>query len=249
MFDDFLPPAKFAEFWRYFQDEELQTAHSPVVKGVWRVDDGHPLLGPQLIRPSRPLAELLPPGMTLPKLAFNQFFCPTGKPVDGLLDAIVDAAGKFPGIVGTEHQEWIGLLAQLQVYPVASALSWHRDLVMYSGAFVFYAHPEWNSQWGGELLIADPATKQWMTAAGPRKHQLSNEVESEELLRLGMGRYIAPKPNRLVLLAGSDPHAIAKVNPAAGHHVRASLSGFFISPNGVKSLIQAAVRGAQARGS
>ncbi|PRP94798.1 hypothetical protein ENSA7_76210 [Enhygromyxa salina] len=42
----------------------------------------------------------------------------------------------------------------------------------------------------------------------------------------GAGFVRVPRPNRLALLAGA-PHMIARVSPAAGHNVRASVSGFF----------------------
>jgi hypothetical protein len=44
----------------------------------------------------------------------------------------------------------------------------------------------------------------------------------------GLGSYLAPKPNRLVVIKGGTPRAIAKVRPSAGRHVRASFGGFFV---------------------
>lgn len=246
--DDFLPEDQAREFWRYYEDCDFQSAHTPMVKGVWRVDDGQPLLGPQLIWPSRPPEELLPPGMKMPEMAFNQFLCPTGKAVDGVLSAIKAQANAHPDIVGTELKDWIGILAQLQVYPAGSGLSWHADLDVYTGAFIYYAHPEWNAQWGGELLIADRAVREAATGIRKRKHYFAADDFSDALMTGGVGRWVAARPNRLVLLAGKDMHAVAKVNPAAGHHVRASMSGFFISPAGVANLVADAMRGARARG-
>ena len=46
----------------------------------------------------------------------------------------------------------------------------------------------------------------------------------------GMGHFIMPKPNRLVVMKTGNPHMINKVQPAAGDHVRASVTLFLIRP-------------------
>jgi Rps23 Pro-64 3,4-dihydroxylase Tpa1-like proline 4-hydroxylase len=118
------------------------------------------------------------------------------------------------------------------VYPRDTGLSWHvDDHELYAGAFIYYAHPRWDAHWGGELLIAE-------LAADPEEeeeelpimaYRFETEAYSERLLEIGCGNFVMPKPNRLVLLAGA-PHMIARVSPAAGHNVRASVSGFFLNP-------------------
>ena len=49
--------------------------------------------------------------------------------------------------------------------------------------------------------------------------------------KLGMGQYISPKPNRLVVIAGGNPHMINKVSPSAGDHGRCTIAGFFHCPS------------------
>ncbi len=61
----------------------------------------------------------------------------------------------------------------------------------------------------------------------PWQAHLDNEDASRLLLEGGFGSYVAAKPNRLVLIKGGTPHAIAKVRAAAGRHLRASIRGFF----------------------
>jgi Rps23 Pro-64 3,4-dihydroxylase Tpa1-like proline 4-hydroxylase len=56
------------------------------------------------------------------------------------------------------------------------------------------------------------------------------------MLEIGTGRFVMPRPNRLVILAGGVSHMIAPVSPAAGHHVRGSIAGFFVTPAGVVQL-------------
>ena len=76
---------------------------------------------------------------------------------------------------------------------------------------------------GGELLVAE-GTEDSLPIMG---YRFENDSYSEALLARGEGRYVQPKPNRLVLLGGA-PHAVAPVTPAAGQNIRASVSGFFL---------------------
>jgi len=64
----------------------------------------------------------------------------------------------------------------------------------------------------------------------PWKSHLDNDDATELLMARGIGSYILPKPNRLVVIKGGTPHAIAKVRASAGRHVRASVGGFFKRP-------------------
>jgi hypothetical protein len=59
---------------------------------------------------------------------------------------------------------------------------------------------------------------------------LDNSEVNEALMDSGMGFYIMPKPNRLVVMKTGNPHMISKIHPAAGDHVRASVTMFLIRP-------------------
>jgi Rps23 Pro-64 3,4-dihydroxylase Tpa1-like proline 4-hydroxylase len=48
------------------------------------------------------------------------------------------------------------------------------------------------------------------------------------LLDQGIGTFIAPKPNRLVLMNQDVFHCVKPVLPAAGREFRLSVSGFFL---------------------
>ena len=60
-------------------------------------------------------------------------------------------------------------------------------------------------------------------------YRFETDSYSQRLLEVGCGQFIAPKPNRLVLLSGA-PHMVAKVSAAAGQNIRASVAGFFLRP-------------------
>ncbi len=67
---------------------------------------------------------------------------------------------------------------------------------------------------------------------------LDNAEVNEALMAAGMGHYIMPRPNRLVVMKTGNPHMISKVQAAAGDHVRASVTLFLIRPGqeGVEGL-------------
>ncbi len=81
-----------------------------------------------------------------------------------------------------------------------------------------------NAHWGGELLLADVDDG---TELPIMAHRFDDEAYSATLMEHGAGRFVMPKPNRLVVL-GSAPHMVAPVRVAAGSCVRASISGFFL---------------------
>jgi len=67
-----------------------------------------------------------------------------------------------------------------------------------------------------------------VSATGGDGSGLDNRAESELLLNCGTGRYIVPKPNRLVVIKAGTPHAINHVHTAVGSNVRCSIAGFFL---------------------
>jgi hypothetical protein len=77
-----------------------------------------------------------------------------------------------------------------------------------------------------------------MTRASGAEHEFGNELESEALLAKGIGTYVMPKPNRLIIVGQGHPHKVASVSPNAGDHVRATFAGFFMPAAGVESLVR-----------
>src|SRR6202012_5909584 len=82
---------------------------------------------------------------------------PTGRAIDLLVDAILKNQNLYSDQIGKEGSDWKGFTALPMLYPRNTSLYWHRDAASWTGSFTFYAHPEWNVQWGGELLVADAA--------------------------------------------------------------------------------------------
>jgi len=51
--------------------------------------------------------------------------------------------------------------------------------------------------------------------------------KTKNLMDYGMGTFISPKPNRLVLINKNVVHGITRVDKDAGENVRLTLTGFF----------------------
>ena len=211
--DDLLDEEAWTQVWTMFQFADL----GPVTRtaGAWKVDDGAPLGGDEIITPPRD-AELAAAGEQPGRY-------PSGTALDHIVAAVLGHAESFAPLIGSE---WAHITARAYVYPAGSALSWHSDdSAHYTGAYIYYAHPRWNAHWGGELLLAETDAREGDLPI--MAHRFDDEAYSESLLERGEGRFVMPKPNRLIVL-GNAPHMIAPVRAAAGSHVRASIGGFFL---------------------
>lgn len=212
--DNFLSEEAWSDVWSFFQFTDL----APVsrTRGAWKLGDGVPLGSDEIITPPRE-AELV-----------HRPECPELFPSETALDHVIAGilgdAESLQGLVGST---WAHVTARAYAYPRGSALSWHGDdHELYSGAYIYYAHPRWNAHWGGELLVADePDGGDKLPIMG---HRFDNEAYSAALMENGTGHYVAPKPNRLVVLGGA-PHMVTPVRESAGDAVRASVSGFFLT--------------------
>jgi hypothetical protein len=231
--DDFLPDEQFRALWSFLQTEEYRFVHVPDVRGVWRVTDGLPMTGSSSAAFCAPPAEVLPPETPVEELPF--FLHPRGKPIDVVTDAIEAMGTQIEPWAGRRGHDWAALTSTPYIYPQGTGLGWHDDGGNYSGAFAYYAHPSWSASWGGELLIARDDNRV------PRVEERQKWAASHQnaaLLEVGLGRFVMPKPNRLVVLRGHTFHTIARVSPAAGDNVRAIVGGFFVLPESVPKLIR-----------
>ncbi|HVE13640.1 MAG TPA: proline hydroxylase [Elusimicrobiota bacterium] len=224
VFDGLLSSEEFPLFWNYLQDEDYQYVRSGKWIKAFRTGDGDCLQGPVYLshrvtkdQPYRPY--------------------PTGLGIDLLFKRVLREAAAFEPWVGRMGRDWDYFSARPYLYPAGTGLSWHDDSLSYVGAFAFYGHPGWNVAWGGELLVADEKPR---IGAYPRRpvlgapqgkligFHLDNRGQSERLLGPGLGSYVSPKPNRIVLIGRGISHAIKKTEADAGDRVRASVTGFFV---------------------
>lgn len=124
-------------------------------------------------------------------------------------------------------------------YPVGSKNPWHSDMggVTYS----YYLHKHWQINWDSTLLVLPkgsvhykqimpklPGTKQIDTYAGVGTLEMFEQSEKQKnLIDYGLGTFVSPKPNRLVLIGKNVVHGITRVDKDAGENVRLTLTGFF----------------------
>ncbi len=236
VFDGVLPEEAFADLWRHLQTLAYRHVHQDKLHGVWRPQDGDPFEGDRILCLGREPEAF----GGLPALAAAGYVVhPTGTPLDAPLERILMLATEVEALVGRRGHDWYALQTRPWLYPAGTRLSWHHDTEEYCGSFVFYTHPHWNAFWGGELLIASEGSVTEGAEENGESMSLDSEPESRALLREGHGRFFAPKPNRLIFIAGGVPHMIAHVSPAAGANVRASLGGFFLrAPAGAEGTLQ-----------
>jgi hypothetical protein len=222
--DDVLAPEMVARLWNYFQIQPLNPVRSLGMLGHWLLEDGETLRGPTVGW-----------GHT-----WDARY-PTGAPIDDVMKAVVDCSGLFAAQVGRYQIDWKVFSAMPTVYQTGQGLVWHRDSEENAGSYVYYAHREWNIEWGGELLLAHTCdipreygvyfhrlrSTRELSSPPPWQSHLDNDDANELLMAGGFGSYVAPKPNRLVVIKGGTPHAICKVRSSAGRHIRASIGGFF----------------------
>jgi hypothetical protein len=110
------------------------------------------------------------------------------------------------------------------VYPPGSALGFHDDSTRI-GSFTLYIHPQWRTNWGGELLVYE---EPWGL-----QHELFREsfFDNYALNKLiesgGVGRLVLPLPGRMVLQTAGLMHSVKRVDRRAGGQPRLSLTGFF----------------------
>jgi Rps23 Pro-64 3,4-dihydroxylase Tpa1-like proline 4-hydroxylase len=164
--------------------------------------------------------------------------CPTGRGIDIIINKIQVNAGAISRYAGVPGDDWDYFTASPFIYPGGSQLSWHDDGSGRSGAYSFYTHPDWNVQWGGELFLLDRSASSLLAEIG-QSHpslvelycgsHLDNSLENALLMEHGHGRFVFPKPNRLVVIRGDTYHSIRRVEASAGHHARCSVAGFFMA--------------------
>lgn len=236
--DNFLAASDFEQMWRWFQVAPFFPNDLRGLHGAWRLDDGRVFRGPDVYY-----------GKIAQEVAANNegaFAYPTGTALDLLAQTFCQASELYRRLVGSEGKEWRTMAMAPRLYERGSSLYWHRDTPsVVTGSCTYYAHPEWNIQWGGELYIAHPSALKIPASHGPSmiapkevigrgQVQLSGHLDNREvnaaLMEAGMGYYVMPKPNRLVVMKTGNPHMISAVKPAAGDHVRASVTMFLIRP-------------------
>jgi Rps23 Pro-64 3,4-dihydroxylase Tpa1-like proline 4-hydroxylase len=201
--DDVLSPADFAEMFHRFESDSFHTVNLSEDK-YWQLSDGRVHRGTKNRWPQNQDGDYAP-----------------------LYKKIFELLPQINSIIGNFDQDWHEFTVTPYIYPAGSSLYWHQDLGV-SGSFTYYLHPEWNIDWGGNLLLIDEISpiNTELASCGGTKNWLNSRSLSDELIKNKIGTYIFPRPNRLVFMKPALYHCISRVDSNAGSHNRCSLSGF-----------------------
>ena len=202
--DSFLPEEAFRSVSGFVAAAAYR--QTPSGRSIWHsADQENPSQSlDTFVWPCATIAPMLSgPVRTALRDSANIIVHPSGTPVDALLEAIGNESGQAMPLLGREGSDWVGILASAFVYNPGARAAWHRDDNEYRGAFIYYVHEKWEPSWGGELLI------------------------SHDRPGTGDGVFVAPLPNRLVILQGGALHSVASVSARTGGLARTSVAGFF----------------------
>ena len=224
--DCVLSTRDFRSLCREVAHGEYRWVHAQKWDKAWQLWDGHPLRGESVyFDPNR-------------VFGWKGATYPTSTSLDLLIEEVRLMSAACPDIAGVEGIDWIALYLSPWLYPVGSALSLHQDAERYAGSFTFFAHPQWNVHWGGELLVS-PAPTASTAKSAQSMPELAIHGGSEPWTSdnancgdddPGVAICVSPKPNRLVLIGPDRPHRVARVDENAGTRVRSSIAGFFLRP-------------------
>jgi hypothetical protein len=239
IFDDVLPTSEFEAVWRYLQLSRVVNGDMAYLGGPWQITEALPLFGATISALSESTSS---PARPSPATGGSPVY-PTGTAVDFVVEKLFQLAPQIEPWVGKVDEEWVLVTAAPWIFPPGTGISWHTDSGAHTGAYILYVHPEWEAQWGGELLVAEKACRLFPSGLStPAPYSLEERLRyrfdkrpmSDYLRRVGTGQFISPAPNRLVVLEVGHPHKTSRVDAAAGDHVRASISGLFVRPEVVE---------------
>ncbi|TDR79725.1 2OG-Fe(II) oxygenase [Paludibacterium purpuratum] len=231
MLDNLLAPEELCAVQLYMQFENYTPVHANGWSKAWRVNDGQPLSSGSYLC-----------GRGGKKIAPSQ-----QNAINIVAERILSLESEIDSFL-EKFLEWDFISLTTFLYPNGAGLGWHEDDCQYKGAFIFYAHPEWKPSWGGELCIAGEVSE---NSGLPEKiYQYDADIfemsgvgsgsigpefgwtrRERSISDNGIGTWIYPKPNRLVIIKPGYSHCIKKVEADAGENMRCSVTGFFQKSN------------------
>jgi Rps23 Pro-64 3,4-dihydroxylase Tpa1-like proline 4-hydroxylase len=216
VYDDVLPPDSFRRLFTHLNKLNYHSVHAQGWRKVWRLHDGNPL--------TSQAGWYYDQNSDTQK---QQLLFPTKTPIDQLIQWIVERSPEVDQIVGKAGSAWKRFSFAPWIYPPGSGLSLHQDGVLYTGAFTYFAHPQWRLHWGGHLMVLDPKTEVRASAGNTVYPPFLTDDGGESVLNPGFAVTIFAKPNRLAFLSPACRHLLTRVDGNAGQNARVSVAGFF----------------------
>jgi 2OG-Fe(II) oxygenase superfamily len=216
--DNLLAPAGQSALHEHAMQDSFFYENSFEWNRVW-----HPISGMALLTGPKSFGQTGKPGPMFP----------TDTPYDIFFSSIeqyLDLIGSFLYLPSDQ----VRYVMSAYLYRAGWGLPWHEDIgedMEYKGAFTYYLHDQWRGNWGGELMIL--AEERYSRGNSSDKlidlsFTQGTGLRAPSQIVNGVGTFIMPKPNRLVVLRPKVLHSVAPVSPLAGEHMRFSLAGFYL---------------------
>ena len=200
VYDGVLPEEDMESFYLWGQNLRYSSINSGGESmKIWRVSDGNPLVSVE---------------------SYDHSDHPFGNKIDILAPKVIEISKNHPEVFG----EYDSVFFRSYVYGKGTKIDWHTDHG-YKSAAIFYYHPYWGSNWGGELKVAEIPEIEYgvHNVGGPMDNRWIDRILSVA----GFGYYFEPKPNRLVATRAGVWHSINRVDENAGDNLRFSIVAFF----------------------
>ena len=252
VFDDVLPVDELHALFESFRAMDFKFVHETKhnmprqmqsgYKRAWRLDEGHALTSSGYAAFALEKEHIPPNIAAIAKKWADERetkFFPSGTAMDAFLAPLrALALERLEPWIGRPGSDWIALTATPYIHPPGVGMSWHADEILYTGAFSFFVHPEWDAEFGGEFLVYDDGIRK--ARPGSWKNRLADPLSMPATNVPGHtgGRFIEPIPNRLIVIKRGVMHKVQRVSPLAGSHVRASVTGFFLDTNVAARVMQ-----------
>lgn len=204
VFDDVLDMEAFQSLWKAVQSLRYDFSESEWMR-LW------PLADPQ-------------PAKSGP---FAWSARPCGFGLDQYIERFVELIGR-PDSCLADASGWEDVAFRVFLHARGSRMVAHSDTPKYMGAGVFYAHPVWQTTWGGELCFPRLDASLDTRSISVEGESFTNSPINAAIEEYGMATTIAPRPNRLVLIRGGVVHSTNRVDPDAGAAIRCSITSFLI---------------------
>lgn len=202
--DDVLSPNAFSDLWRSVQALKYDFPGSEWMR-LWPLSDPQPVMSGPFRWSERPCGH----GMDLY--------------IDAFKNCVDDRRGCLSGA-----SAWVDIAFRVFLHGRGSRMVAHSDAPKYVGAGVFYAHPKWDANWGGEICFPSMSGGVDCANMSVSGESLTNSVLNEAVQAKAFGTYVSPRPNRLVLIRGGTIHSINRIDSDAGAAVRCSITSFLM---------------------
>lgn len=213
--DDLIPDAERDDLHRHAMNDTFFYENSFEWNRVW-----HPLSGMSLLTGPKSYGDTGKPGAKFP----------TSTPYDSFFYAVEGNGALIADFLGIDTDQLRYVMAAY-LYRAGWGLPWHEDIGEsgeYLGAFSYYLHREWRGNWGGELMILNDERLHAADGGIDLAFSQGTGLRAPSHVDGGIGSFIMPRPNRLVVMRPKVLHSVNSVSPLAGENMRLSLAGFFL---------------------